>query len=244
MIFPTCAGVLVFRADNSVSGYTGDIRESSVLQKTKKNGRTSTKKSGRYLPFQDGLSSMQEVRLTLKKRAFPSQGRVRFNIAHLTDLGILEGDRVDLINENTKKMVTTSIIADTMVREGQVRVSEEDLKTLGLQDEEEVLVRKAVPLQEKIKKVAANAGAALSKSAAKIDDAVRKSARGAKAEEVKPAAPVKKATKTAPAASEPAGKTAAKSAPAVKEPAKKPVKKPAKKAAEPVGKPAKGSARK
>jgi len=103
---------------------------------------------------------MQEVRLTLKKRAFPSQGRVRFNIAHLTDLGILEGDRVDLINESTKKIVTTSIIADTMVRQGQVRVSEEDLKSLGLQDEEEVLIRKAQPLQEKIKKAAADAGAA------------------------------------------------------------------------------------
>jgi len=182
---------------------------------------------------------MQEVRLTLKKRAFPSQGRVRFNIAHLTDLGILETDRVDLINESTKKTVTTSIIADTMVRQGQVRVSEEDLKTLGLQDEEEVLVRKTVPLKEKIKKAAADAGTALSKSAARIDDAVRKSTGGAKAEPVIPAAPVKKAAKTAPAAPVPAAKSAVK--PAGTE--KKPVKKPAKKVAESAREPAKGSAR-
>ena len=47
---------------------------------------------------------MQEVRLTIKKRAFPSQGRVRLNVAHLPDLGILEGEHVDLINEATKKL--------------------------------------------------------------------------------------------------------------------------------------------
>ncbi|MGB7788325.1 hypothetical protein [Methanoregula sp.] len=163
---------------------------------------------------------------------------MRFNIAHLTDLGILETDRVDLINESTKKTVTTSIIADTMVRQGQVRVSEEDLKTLGLQDEEEVLVRKTVPLQEKIKKAAADAGTALSKSAARIDDAVRKSG-GAKAEPVIPAAPVKKAAKTTPAAPVPAAKSAVK--PAGTE--KKPVKKPAKKVTESAREPAKGSAK-
>ena len=95
---------------------------------------------------------MQEVRLTIKKRAFPSQGRVRLNVAHLPDLGIHEGEHVDLINEATKKTVTTSVIADTMVREGQVRVSEEDLKTLGLQDDEEVLVRKTPPLRRKDQK--------------------------------------------------------------------------------------------
>jgi len=186
---------------------------------------------------------MQEVRLTLKKRAFPSQGRVRFNIAHLTDLGILEGDRVDLINESTKKIVTTSIIADTMVRQGQGRVSEEDLKTLGLQDEEEVLVRKAQPLQEKIKKAAADAGAALSKSAAKIDDAIRKSTGGAKAEPVKPAVPVKKATKAASTASDSAAKTAVKSAGTVKKPGTKPAKKVTAPAKKSVKEPAKGFAR-
>src|SRR5208337_359579 len=61
--------------------------------------------SGRYLPLWDSLSTMQEVRLTIRKRAFPSQGRVRFNVAHLPELGIQEGERVDLINEGTKKSV-------------------------------------------------------------------------------------------------------------------------------------------
>jgi formylmethanofuran dehydrogenase subunit D len=165
---------------------------------------------------------MQEVRFTLKKRAFPSQGRVRFNIAHLPDLGIQEGDHVDLINEATRKTVTTSIIADTMVRQGQIRVSDEDLRTLGLQDDDEVLVRKAQPLQDKIKKAAADATASLSKGAGRLDNAVRKTAAGVKAEAEKIARPVKKVSKTPPA---PAGKAAAKPASTGKKPVKKTLKK-------------------
>jgi hypothetical protein len=174
--------------------------------------------SGRYIPFRDGLSTMQEVRLTLRKRAFPSQGRVRFNIAHLPDLGILEGDRVDLINETTKKSVTTTVIADTMVRQGQVRVSEEDLKALGLNDDDEVLVRKTPPLQEKIKKAAANAGTSLSKSAGKLDDAIRKTAGGVKTEAAETAVSAKKETKKV---SDRIGKAAVKTAGTVKKTVKK-----------------------
>ena len=36
---------------------------------------------------------MQEVRLTIRKRAFPSEGRVRFNVAHLPALGIQDGEK-------------------------------------------------------------------------------------------------------------------------------------------------------
>lgn len=161
---------------------------------------------------------MQEVRLSVRKRAFPSQGRVRFNIAHLTDLGILEGERVDLINEATKKTITTTFIADTMVRQGQVRVSEEDLKTLGLQDDEDVLVRKARPLQEKIKKAAADANAALTKGVDSLDKAAKKTAGEVKAEAGKAAGALKKETKKA---SESVGKTVKKAAGDVKKAVKK-----------------------
>jgi formylmethanofuran dehydrogenase subunit D len=143
---------------------------------------------------------------------------VRFNIAHLPDLGILEGDRVDLINETTKKSVTTTVIADTMVRQGQVRVSEEDLKALGLNDDDEVLVRKTPPLQEKIKKAAANAGTSLSKSAGKLDDAIRKTAGGVKTEAAETAVSAKKETKKV---SDRIGKAAVKTAGTVKKTVKK-----------------------
>jgi len=161
---------------------------------------------------------MQEVRLTLKKRAFPSQGRVRLNIAHLPEIGILEGDHVDLVNETNGKTVTTSVIADTMVREGQVRVSDEDLKTLGLNDEDEVLVRKTPPLGEKIKKAAADANKSLSKSAKELDGVAKKTADGMKAGAAKATETVKKETKKA---SDKIGKAAAKTANTVKKTVKK-----------------------
>ena len=97
---------------------------------------------------------MKEIYLTIRKRAFPSQGRVRFNIAHLVDLGIKEGDRVDLVNEATKKSVTVTVIADTIVREGQIRISEEDAKSVGLTEDDTVLIRKSPPATEKLRKAA------------------------------------------------------------------------------------------
>ncbi|MGD0534801.1 MAG: hypothetical protein ABR999_05100 [Methanoregula sp.] len=161
---------------------------------------------------------MQEVRLTLKKRAFPSQGRVRLNIAHLPALGIHEGENVDLINEATKKSVTTSVIADTMVREGQVRISEEDLKTLGLDDDDEVLVRKSLKLQEKLSKAAAEANTSISKGVGKLGSAAKKTADEVKTGAAKTANTVKKETKKASAS---IGKAAAKTANTVKKETKK-----------------------
>jgi len=161
---------------------------------------------------------MKDVRFTIKKRAFPSQGRVRFNIAHLPELGIQEGDHVDLINEDTKKSITTGVIADTMVRVGHVRVSEEDLKTIGLNDDDEVLVRKTPLLQEKIKKAAADASKSLSKSIDKPDAKVKKTTGDVKASAAKAADTVKKETKKA---SGKVGKAAAKTVKDVKKTVKK-----------------------
>ncbi len=161
---------------------------------------------------------MKEVRLTIKKRAFPSQGRVRLNIAHLPDLGIHEGDHVDLVNEATKKTVTVTVIADTMVREGHVRVSEEDLKTIGLNDDDEVMVKKTPPLQEKIKKAAADANKSFSKSVDKLDESVKKTSADVKASAEKAAKTVKKETKKA---SDKVGKVAAKTVKDVKKTVKK-----------------------
>jgi hypothetical protein len=161
---------------------------------------------------------MQEVRLTLKKRAFPSQGRVRINIAHLPDLGIQEGDKIDLVNESTKKIVTTAVIADTMVREGQIRVSEEDLKLLGLHDDEDVLVRKTPPMDAKLKKMAAEANASLTKGVDALDRSVKKTAGEVKAGAEKTGESLKKGTKKA---TDSVGKAAAKTADTVKKTVKK-----------------------
>ncbi len=161
---------------------------------------------------------MQDIRLTIKKRAFPSQGRVRLNAAILSDLGINEGEHVDLINESGKKSVTTTVIADTMVREGQIRVSEEDLKTIGLFEGDKVLVRKTPPLQEKIGKAVDDAHKSLSKGAKTLDDKARKTAGDVQTSAAKSADTVKKETKKA---SDKVRKIAANTAKEVKKAVKK-----------------------
>jgi anaerobic selenocysteine-containing dehydrogenase len=139
---------------------------------------------------------MQEVRLTIKKRSFPSKGRVRLHESKLTDLGIVNGDHVDLINESTKKTVTVSVISDTMVGQDEIRVSEEDLKALGLKEGDEVPVKKSLGLKEKLGKSTADvsagakkvggdvatgakkAGASVGKAAGSAADTVKKKVTG------------------------------------------------------------------
>lgn len=119
------------------------------------------------------------------------------NVAHLAELGVTEGGQADLINEATGATVTAAVIADTLVQEGQIRVSTEDLATLGLADDADVLVRKTPPLQEKIRKVAEDANASLSRGAASLDKTVKKTADDVKAGAGKAAESIKKETKNA-----------------------------------------------
>ena len=84
---------------------------------------------------------------------------------------------MDPVNEATGACVTVSIVADTMVLEGQVRVSTEDLGTLGLNEGDTVLVRNTAPLNEKIRKAAEDAGTAARKHAAAIDRELSKKAQ-------------------------------------------------------------------
>jgi formylmethanofuran dehydrogenase subunit D len=139
---------------------------------------------------------MQEIELTIKKRAFPSKGRVRLHESKLSDLGIVNGDHVDLMNETTKKTVTVTVISDTMVGQDEIRVSEEDLKALGLKEGDKVPVKKSLGLKEKLgkgtadvsagaKKVgsdvaagAKKAGASVGKAAGGAADTVKKTVKG------------------------------------------------------------------
>jgi formylmethanofuran dehydrogenase subunit D len=98
---------------------------------------------------------MKELRLKIKKRVMPSKGRVRLNISALTDLGINDGGQIDLMNDAGNRTVTVTVYTDTMVEKDQIRISEEDLKALGLQDGDEVTVAKAVPMMDKLKKTGA-----------------------------------------------------------------------------------------
>ena len=117
---------------------------------------------------------MQEVRLTIKKRAFPSHGRVRLHESKLTDLGIVNGDHVDLINETAKKTVTVTVISDTMVGQDEIRVSEEDLKTLGLKEGDKVPVKKSLGLKEKLSKTSGDVAAGAKKVGSDVATGAKK----------------------------------------------------------------------
>ncbi len=128
---------------------------------------------------------MDNITLKIKKRAFPSHGRVRIHESRLTDLQIVNGDHIDLINETAKKTITVTVIADTMVGKGEIRVSEEDLKSLGLKEGDDVLIKKSLGLKEKASKTAGDvatgakkAGAAVGKAAGSAADTVKKKVKG------------------------------------------------------------------
>jgi predicted DNA-binding antitoxin AbrB/MazE fold protein len=97
---------------------------------------------------------METLTLKTKKRVFPSRGRVRLHESRLNDLKIINGDHVDLVNETAKKTVTVTVIADTVVGRDEIRVSEEDLKSLGLKEGEEVSIKKSLGIKEKVSKTA------------------------------------------------------------------------------------------
>jgi hypothetical protein len=137
-----------------------------------------------------------DLRLKIKKRAFPSHGRVRLHESRLSDLQIVNGDNIDLINETAKKTVTVSVNADTMVGKDEIRVSEEDLESLRLKDGEEVSIKKSFGIKEKVTKGAGDvsagakkvgsdvatgakkAGAAVGKAAGSAADTVKKTVKG------------------------------------------------------------------
>jgi len=139
---------------------------------------------------------MDTLTLKTKKRVFPSRGRVRLHETRLAQLKIVNGDRIDLVNEAAKKTVTVTVIADTMVGRDEIRVSEEDLKSLGLKDGEEVSIKKSLGIKEKVSKTAGDvstgakkvggdvatgakkAGAAVGKAAGNTATTVKKKVKG------------------------------------------------------------------
>lgn len=137
---------------------------------------------------------MADIRLKIKRRAFPSHGIVRITTDSLYELDILEGDAIDLINEGSGAATTVTAIADTMVEAGEIRVSEADLNAVGLKDGDTILVRKTPPLQEKVKKAVGDAGKSLSENIDSLSESVKKTAESVKSEAAKTAKTVETET--------------------------------------------------
>ncbi|MFA5331562.1 MAG: TrkA C-terminal domain-containing protein [Methanoregula sp.] len=94
---------------------------------------------------------MEERRLTVQKRAFPSKGRARVHASVLSDLGVDERGTLDIWTTAQDRWITVSGYGDSMVQPDSIRLSEEDLRELGVENGDEVVVKKARPLSDQVK---------------------------------------------------------------------------------------------
>jgi hypothetical protein len=107
---------------------------------------------------------MTGVTLIVRKRAFPSQGRARIHESVLENLQIAEGDLVDLTIEGDAVPHPVAAFADSLVDEGEIRLSSEDMASFHLAEGSEVTVTKRPPPGEKIRKAAKSAAGDLKES--------------------------------------------------------------------------------
>ncbi|MBU7035566.1 MAG: hypothetical protein HXS49_10275, partial [Theionarchaea archaeon] len=94
---------------------------------------------------------MEEVTLKIQKRAVRSRGRARLNNSMLSRLGAKEESKLEIVNDAANKSVTVTLFADSMVEEGFIRLSEEDLEALGLNEGDTVIIRRKAPLSEQVR---------------------------------------------------------------------------------------------
>jgi K+/H+ antiporter YhaU regulatory subunit KhtT len=134
---------------------------------------------------------MDEVRLKIRKRAVRSRGRARLNKSMLSELGAEEGAKLEIVNEALNKSVTVTLFADSMVEEGYIRLSPEDLESLGMAEEDTVIIRKKPPLPEQMREKAGAAAERVSERIERVGEAVKKEAEKAKAETLEAAGTIK-----------------------------------------------------
>ena len=94
---------------------------------------------------------MDEVRLKIRKRAVPGRGRARLHTSMLSELGVLEESKLEIVNEVQNKSITVTLFADLMVEEGYIRLGADDLDALGMNEEDTVIIRRKPPVSEKMR---------------------------------------------------------------------------------------------
>lgn len=96
---------------------------------------------------------MADIRLKVQKRAISGKGRARIHTALLTELDIEEGADIDVTADSGKRVIV-SAFADDLVEQGVIRISADDLKTLGAGDGDTVTVKKAPDTAGQVKRAA------------------------------------------------------------------------------------------
>ncbi len=95
---------------------------------------------------------MDFVKLKVQERAFPSRGRARLHERYLKQLDINEGDEVEISVEGAEKPGIVAVFADTLVEEGHIRLSPQDIAAIGAAPGSTVTVKKRPPLVDRVKK--------------------------------------------------------------------------------------------
>ncbi|OPX71118.1 MAG: hypothetical protein A4E38_01223 [Methanoregulaceae archaeon PtaB.Bin108] len=122
---------------------------------------------------------MDSVQLKIQERAFPSRGRARLNEVYLKQLGISEGDEVDLFKDPSAKPVAVTVFADTLVEEGHIRLSTEDIASIGVAPGTTITVKKRPPLADRVKKGAKDSAESVRAGAKGAAETIRGKAKGA-----------------------------------------------------------------
>lgn len=118
---------------------------------------------------------MADIRLKVQKRAISGRGRARINTALLVKLDIEEGADIDLFTDGGKH-VTVSAFADSMVNAEAIRVSPEDLASLGIAEGAAVTVKKAPTKTGQVKRAAQETADAVGKNIADAGENLKKKA--------------------------------------------------------------------
>lgn len=96
---------------------------------------------------------MEEVTLRAIKRAMPGHGRARVHSSLLNVIGIEDKTEVEVVTPKGASL-TLTVYADALVEQGQIRISEEDLKRLDITDGTDVTVKRKVPVSEQVRDAA------------------------------------------------------------------------------------------
>ena len=125
---------------------------------------------------------MEGIELTIQTRAFPSHGRARVHESVLPTLGVKEGDAIEVqilpFSEDKKpKTVIVTIYADTMVEEGMIRISPEDIAKLAAAEGDMVLAQRKIPITEMISKKVNKTGKAVKEGAGHVGESIEKGAK-------------------------------------------------------------------
>jgi hypothetical protein len=116
---------------------------------------------------------MEQIELIAQKRAFPSRGRARIHGDDLSKLDLGEGAAVEISIPDMERWVAVTAYVDSLVDRGTIRLSEEDLKTIGADAGSKLRVRKKPPVTEQIRTTVQGAASSVSSGIGKAGEAIR-----------------------------------------------------------------------